>query len=51
MFKTFSWYELAIKVVEKKKMPQSGFEPLHADWHSLGGTELNHETIWKVAWL
>ena len=32
-------------------MPQSGFEPLHADWHSLGGTELNHETIWKVAWL
>ena len=32
-------------------MPQAGFEPAHADWHSLGDSQLNHQTIWTVAQL
>ena len=38
---------------KKKKLAQMGFEPGCADWHSLGDTELNQQTIWTVAslWL
>ena len=34
---------------KKKKLPQTGFEPARAVLHSLGDTELNHQTIWTVA--
>ena len=40
------------KSLEKKTfLAQTGLEPVHAVWHSLVDTELNHQTIWIVAWL
>ena len=56
MLKAFIWYELAVKKKDwggGEKMPQMGFEPAHADWHSLGDTELSHQTTWieVLLWL
>ena len=32
-------------------MAQTGFKPVHAVLYSLGDTELNHHTIWTVAYI
>ena len=39
------------KKTNKKNLPQTEFEPVHAVLHSLGDTELNYQTIWTVAYL
>ena len=47
---TFSWHKLAVKKLggKEEKLPHLGFEPAHADWHSSGDTDFNHQTIWTV---
>ena len=52
MLTAFAQHQLAVKKKSlEKKLAQTGFEPVHATWHSLEDTELNHQTIWTVAQL